>query len=555
MWRQLCRRGWLGLCGLACAGPADAQARRSCEAASVPIHAIQGSGPTSPLLGQVVATVGIVTALESKPGASGFFLQAEVPGPDPASSDAVFVALRSAHPLPEPGERLRVRGRVRELDGMTELDAIELVEACGYAAIGPTPLLLEPRESNERWESMWVSSGANWTLIDSSSRAGNSDLTMASGGRLYAPGHELGNGELDAARRWIFEVPALSPRVSPASAPSTPTRRGTQADAVEGIVHFAAGVQRLRLTKPLTWSAPTTPTLEATSPGALRVAGFNLDNYFVTLGSRGAQSVLELERQRTKLLAALTALDADVLALTELENQDQSSLVDLLSALNEQLGADKQYTWSENSPPRSSVLRSALAYRPSRVRALSAAEFELADGLVRPALLQELETPAGPLLLIVVHLKSKRCGEGPTVVGPAGCGADTRLAEARQLIALTRGRQLAQPAPVLIIGDFNTDSLEAPLLELKGAGLVDLLDRVPPDERYSYVFDGQASLLDHALGSPELARRLRGAGVWHINADEPEYRSYSLANPPAAYHPDALRSSDHDPIFVELELE
>jgi hypothetical protein len=55
--------------------------------------------------------------------------------------------------------------------------------------------------------------------------------------------------------------------------------------------------------------------------GSLRVATFNVENYFPTLGSRGASSRSELERQRQKLAAALRGVDADIVSLTEVENR------------------------------------------------------------------------------------------------------------------------------------------------------------------------------------------------------------------------------------------
>jgi predicted extracellular nuclease len=324
---------------------------------------------------------------------------------------------------------------------------------------------------------------------------------------------------------------------------------------VTGIVHLRSGQRRLLATERVDWQSPEAPALSVPPRGALRIAALNVDNYFVTLGSRGARSELELTRQKDKLVALLSGLDADLLALTELENQEQRSLQHLFSALNEQLGAGQQYVWSEVTPPRASVLRAVLAYRPGRLRSVNPAWFQSVPSSQRPALAQTFDTGGQPFTAFVVHLKSKRCATGPLVVEPEGCGAATRLDEARELL---RAIEALPPEldrdRLLLIGDFNAGSLEAPLVLLGGAGFVDLLDRVPTQERYSYVFDARADLLDHALASPGLARTLRGASIWHVNADEPASRSYSLDNPPAAYRADALRSSDHDPIVIDLAL-
>src|SRR5690606_20967305 len=75
---------------------------------------------------------------------------------------------------------------------------------------------------------------------------------------------------------------------------------------------------------------------------------------------------------------------------------------------------------------------------------------------------------------------------------------------------------------------------------------------------YSYVFDGQAGYLDHALASASLTSQVTGAADWHINADEPDLLDYDTSfKPPAQdalYEPDAYRASDHDPVIVGLNL-
>ena len=95
---------------------------------------------------------------------------------------------------------------------------------------------------------------------------------------------------------------------------------------------------------------------------------------------------------------------------------------------------------------------------------------------------------------------------------------------------------------------FDGEGLAAPLLGDAA------LDAVPAEARYSYVFDGRASLLDHAFASSALLPLLAAADIWHINADEPYSRDYSLRNPSSQYGADAWRCSDHDPIWIDLRL-
>ncbi len=79
----------------------------------VPIHSIQGSGAHSPLVGQIVATSGIVTARRS----AGFFLQAPdaQADADTQSSEGIYVYTGSAPPAEAAvGNAVRVQASVLE---------------------------------------------------------------------------------------------------------------------------------------------------------------------------------------------------------------------------------------------------------------------------------------------------------------------------------------------------------------------------------------------------------------------------------------------------------
>jgi predicted extracellular nuclease len=72
---------------------------------------------------------------------------------------------------------------------------------------------------------------------------------------------------------------------------------------------------------------------------------------------------------------------------------------------------------------------------------------------------------------------------------------------------------------------------------------------------YSYVFDGEAGYLDHALATASLAGQVAGAAHWHINADEPSVIDYNIDfKPQDLYTVSPYRASDHDPVLVGLRL-
>ena len=63
------------------------------------------------------------------------------------------------------------------------------------------------------------------------------------------------------------------------------------------------------------------------------------------------------------------------------------------------------------------------------------------------------------------------------------------------------------------------------------------------------VAGGLSGRLDHALLSSSLAKQLRGAAEWHINADEQDAQGYADGDPAVPF-----RSSDHDPLLLGFDL-
>ena len=117
----------------------------------------------------------------------------------------------------------------------------------------------------------------------------------------------------------------------------------------------------------------------------------------------------------------------------------------------------------------------------------------------------------------------------------------------------------------LIIGDLNSYAKEDPIDAIKagaddtagtGDDYTNLIAQYQGTYAYSYIFDGQAGYLDHALASSSMVPQVTGAADWHINSDEPDVFDYDTSfKPPAQealYEPNAYRSSDHDPVVVGL---
>ena len=168
------------------------------------------------------------------------------------------------------------------------------------------------------------------------------------------------------------------------------------------------------------------------------------------------------------------------------------------------------------------------------------------------------------LTLVVNHFKSKGSCPDDGVNAAQDDGQSCWNAERTQAAEDQLAWLAGQPTgvaddDVLVLGDLNAYALEDPVRAFQDQGFVDLLTRFQGDQAYSYIFDGETGHLDHALASPSLDARVVDAGAWHINADEPRALDYnqdfkSDQQIDDFFAADAYRSSDHDPLHVDLNL-
>ena len=320
--------------------------------------------------------------------------------------------------------------------------------------------------------------------------------------------------------------------------------------------------------------------------GNLKVASFNVLNYFTTLDDgvndicgpagdqecRGADNENEFERQRAKIIAALSAMNADVVGLIEIENHlGDVPTADLVSGLNDVMGAGT-YDYVATGAIGTDAIRQAFIYKPASVSLVgnyatldASVDSRFNDDKNRPTLAQTFmdNSTGGVFTVAVNHLKSKgsSCndvGDPDTGDGAGNCNL-TRKAAAEALVDwLASDPTGSGDEDFLIIGDLNSYDKEDPIDVLLAAGYTDLSYYFHGEGAYSYVFDGQIGYLDYALASAGLMDEVTGVAEWHINADEPDLIDYDTSfkkdAQDAIYAPDAYRSSDHDPIIIGLDV-
>lgn len=581
-----------------------------CREPATLISLVQGSGGVSPLAGRRVVLEGVVVG-DFQPGdgdefgtdLGGFFIQEEEDDwdEDEATSEGVFVHAPDAGNVHE-GELLRIAGRVAERFGLTQVEEVTEILACGTAPLPPpreVTLPLPSADHLERYEGMLVRFPQELVISEHHDFGRFGEIVLAlppigldrpyqptsyldpSGAARAVGAQELSRITLDDARNSQNPHPARHPN----GAEFTLTngfRGGDTLTNTVGVLDYRFGRYRVQPTAPAAYTRrndrPATPSDVG---GSLRVATFNVLNYFTTLGGRGARTPEEFARQRAKIVAALVAIDADIVGLIEVETAS-AALADLVDGLNAELGAGT-YSFVDAGPLGPDEIMVALAYKPATVTPVGSHTVLDTPAFLDPnrtgapknraALAQtfDLEHGGGRLTVVVNHLKSKDspCGAGDDDPAQGNCNRTRTLAAELLLDWLATDPTKSGDPDLLLLGDFNAYDEEDPIRRLLAGfdgipgtedDLIDLLESFEGEFAYTYVFDGRLGHLDYALATPALARQATGATAWHINADEPDLLDYTMSYKPAEQHralfePSPYRSSDHDPVIVGFDLD
>lgn len=574
------------------------------------IHEVQGAGAESPLIGQTVAIEGIVVG-DFQDGVSGtngdlngFHVQEEDSDADadPLTSEGVFVFNGNSPSVDvKIGDLVRVEGLVSEFRGLTEITSFTEITVISSGHILPTVSVLSLPVSSaddfEAYEGMRVTFPQALVISEYFNFDRFNEIVLTSKRRLtptaeFAPGPDA----IEAAADFLLDKITLDdgrssqnsdPAIHPNGYDFDLTNRFRGGDTVAnitGVLDYSFGVYRIQPTQGADYVAMNLRTAEPElSGGNFRVASFNVLNYFNGDGlgggfptPRGADNLDEFKRQRDKIIAALVAIDADVVGVMEIENDgydSTSAIQDLVNGINEATSPD---TYAFVDPEVATIGTDAIAvgfiYNKTRVALQGSSAIldasidpRFIDTSNRPALAQTFvdSSTGGVLTVVVNHLKSKgssckSISDPDTGDGAGNCNLTRTSAAAALVDWLASDPTASNDLDRIIIGDLNSYDKEDPIYVLTEGGYTDLAASFNGEAAYSYVFNGQIGYLDYALASPGLFAQVADVTEWHINADEPDLIDYDTSfKQPAQddiYAADAYRSSDHDPIIVGLDL-
>jgi hypothetical protein len=579
------------------------------------ISEVQGDGNASPLVGTEVTVRGVVTLADSD--LDGYWVQEEAADSDgnPLTSEGIFVF--EPGDLPAEGQTVTLTDEAEERFGQTQLSVPD-IDVCDVplVTIAPTPLVL-PLDDNgrEALEGMLVTNAQDLQVTGLFTAYRFGELGLALDGPLSVPTSMFAPGTPEAAalaaenaaKELIVDDRNESfSQFNPfpwelfdedlSAGDTMPAERvvGTLAFSfgdfkIEPVDNAVGGDPLLFPETDDTFPRPEAPSLRRGND----VATFNVLNYFNTFGDsavlRGATNQEDFDVQTAKLVDAISALDAAVVGLIEIENDYEDfydddpatvpSVVTLVDALNAHAGFSK---WRYVKPNESiltdeglgggglgpDAIATGMIYQ--RFRALPigpASTFDIDAELTgdvennRWPLAQTFLVDRNIATVVVNHFKSK----GSTCEDTAGpgfeLGSDIETAEtgncdlvrryaAQRLVDWVDSRPnwLFGLRKVLLVGDFNSYEEEAPIEILVDSGYVDLVETLD-DDAFTYKFDGRYGRLDYVFASPRLARRVRDAEVWQINSPAPV--GYLYSNDPI--DETAHGSSDHDPVVIAFK--
>jgi len=577
----------------------------------VAIHDIQGAGHLSPLAGQIVSTLGIVTARSG----NGFWLQDSSPDANDATSEGIFVFTSSA-PTVAVGDSVRLSARVQEfrpgsasngnltttelttpsiapLSAGNPLPAATVVGNGGR--IPPSTVIEDDATGSAETSGVFdpASDGLDfWESLEGMRVQFNNPVavgpTAASFGETPIVGDNGANASLRTARGGLVIRPDdFNPErvvLDDLLVPGLPVMNvgDHYQGAVVGILDYNFGNFFLEATAvPTVVHDGVTPeSTLAPAVNQLLVATFNVENL------APGDPASKFARLAGLIVNNLQA--PDVLAIEEIQDNNgatdngtvsaTSTWSTLIAAIQTANGPAYDYRQidpvndQDGGQPGGNIRQgflfrtdrglafvdragagsmtpntvvgtgpdTRLAFSPGRIDPTNTAF----DNSRKP-LAGEFMFRGHHLFVIANHFNSKG-GDDPLMgrfQPPVRVSEAQRHQQAQIEHDFVDAIVTADPtAEVVVMGDLNDFEFSETVTILKGTPgiLNDLMDTLPPNERYSYVFEGNSQTLDHILFSNELFSGPFTYDVVHVNSEfadqasdhEPQVALITLDDPP-----------------------
>jgi predicted extracellular nuclease len=554
------------------------------------IPEIQGSGQFSAFEGEVAETHGVVTLFTAN--GANFWMQDPAGDGDPATSDGIFVAgggEAASGPRPAVGDLIRIIAQVDEQQfgnalPLTRLRSVSLIEVLSSGNPLPAPIELNdlPNESIQEGTAFWeplegmLVSVRNAPVVAATSGYGEFGMLTKDdakpGSGYFADSkqillQDLGDEVVDYnPERIMVDDSSLDEAIM--------VQPGDRVRSLVGVVDYTFSMYKLQ---PDTFDIKfhDLPNLPASTRsggfGNVIITTFNVENLFDDFadpndGKDDEGSTLTTEELETKLSKLALAIQVElelpeILVVQEIENQAIAQ--ELANRVNDAAGTDYMAVSFETSDARG--IEVAFIWDTEKVQLVEAYQMSGPDveawfGPTSPSpgrepLVGIFDIMGHQVTIVGNHFKSKS-GDDPLygVNWPPIRVTETQRKGQAQTVRNFVNTILDEDsnALVMVAGDLNDfqfgepgEGPDHPVAILEGVEggvpLINLLNLEKDDERYTYLFDGNAQVLDHMLVSPALLDYFQAADVLHFNTNTPTLLLEDDRTSP-------FSASDHDPL-------
>lgn len=358
---------------------------------------------------------------------------------------------------------------------------------------------------------------------------------------------------------------------------------GDQLESVTGVVGYSFGNFEIHATQTVTVRSGEMEQ-EVTSlvgdTDQLTLASYNVLNLSADADDDGQRKLVArqvVRHLRSPDIIAFQEIQDDSGERDDGETKAEQTLHKLVVAIEEAGGPRYQFL---NVPPVDGKdggvpggnIRNAFLYNAERVKLIQYAALTPRRlrmlGVSDPLAFEGARTPLlatfgflGHELTLVNNHLSSRYGSSPVAGAIQPFVQGGRRARVRQARCLNEWSQLMlhqdPESYFAVLGDMNTFEFDRELIQeltrrqplvgkdmKREPALLNLIDKAEPDDRYTYIFEGNAQALDHCFVSPRLYRPAE-FDIVHVNTGF--HRGVELAS-------SGKVASDHEPILARFRF-
>ena len=369
----------------------------------------------------------------------------------------------------------------------------------------------------------------------------------------------------------------------------------TELKNVTGVMHYGYRANSILMdvnTRPAVVSYAKQINLPEIGERQFSIAGMNVENFFDDVDDPNIKEDIVTTESFNKRLKKISLAVRNIMKSPDVIGCIEVEGLPAVKRLADKINADTEAAGKSNPKYEAYLIEgndgrgidSGFLVKSSRIKVIETKQLGKDDKFENKSISEEASLNDRPPLLlrasildtkthqpfeftvIVNHLKSFLGYNDPK--RQEGVRTKKRL-QAEFLAKVVQERQKADPtAKIILIGDFNAyqfsdgvidvvgtikgtpaakDEVINPSDDLVEPNMIDLVDLINADERYSYRFDGNGQVLDHVIISDALKPYVHGFGYARVNADFPETFRSDDTRPE--------RYSDHDAAVAYFNLD